>query len=536
VTGRGEDPPDRGGDGDGDEQPPDPLARWIAISLAAIALLGAGLAILQTNASNDESNTARQTTRTAVEALRAGVVENAARRLERDIEAERADLLRRQEAAARQAGGAGAATRTLSPEELAAAVEETGGDLPGRRTEQELGRLQGESERLTLTQAALAETRVTWNDRSTQYTTAIAMLAVALFLVGFSLVLRGRLRRAFYALGLAMALVTVAWSADIYSLPIPETPEAAIAATARGTVDASGGRQRRAIEEFTRAIEIDGDYAVPYSRRAIARALEANPDLLATGAVTGDGAAVAEALADARRALELGATRDVPTLTLLATFAFYSGEYGAALAAADEAIAVNDQVADIRLLRSASQVGRGDAAGARASLEGALRLFSGSDPSERTRGLAAEYATYLEQVIADAPSRADLARALEQRIVAVETGFNLDRPVSGAAPPRGSATVHGLRYADGRLRLRLRWDDLPAGTALSAIGFERPATGAAWVQPPGLALFRTVGGSGGEAVSVALERACTPTRVRVDVSLDGALTESVTGPGGAPIC
>lgn len=534
MSGPAEGPPDRDAAGGG--EPPDPLARWIAISLAAIAVAGAGLAILQTNASNDESNTARQTTRTAVAALRAGVVENAARRLERDIDAERADLVRRQEAAVRQARGAGASTGALSPEELAAAVEETGGDLPGRRTEQELGRLQGESERLTLAQAALAETRVTWNDRSTQYTTAIAMLAVALFLVGFSLVLSGRLRRGFYGLGLAMALATLAWSAYIYSLPIPETPEAAVAATARGTVDASGGRQRRAIEEFTRAIEIDGDYAVPYSRRAVARALEANPDLLATGAVTGDGAAVADALADARRALELGGTRDVLTLTLLATFAFSSGEYDAAIAAADEAIAVNDQVADIRLLRSAAQAGRGDAAAARSSLEEALRPLSGSDPSERTRGLAAKYLTYLEQVIAAPPSRAGLARALERRVVAVETRFNLDRPVSGAPPSRGSATVQGLRYADGRLRLRLRWEGLPPGTALSAIGFERPAAGAAWVQPPGLALFRTVGGSGQEAVSVALERACPPTRVRVDVFLDGALTESATGPGSPPGC
>ncbi|MFA9400841.1 MAG: hypothetical protein ACERKT_06990, partial [Acidobacteriota bacterium] len=76
----------------------------------------------------------------------------------------------------------------------------------------------------------------------------------------------------------------------------------------------------------------------------------------------------------------------------------------------------------------------------------------------------------------------------------------------------------------------------PAGTALTLIGFERPARDSGWVQPRELALFRTVGGSGGKAAQVPVEHRCKPVEVRVDAYLDGAFVESFTGPGGAATC
>jgi hypothetical protein len=193
-------------------------------------------------------------------------------------------------------------------------------------------------------------------------------------------------------------------------------------------------------------------------------------------------------------------------------------------------------VPDVRLARSAAQVGVGDGAGAQASLDGALRLLSGSDPDTRTRALAARYVTYLEQVARASPGRVPLVRRLEQEVVGVETRFNLGRRVSGELPARGTVAVEDLRYADGALQGRLRWRGLPAATSLTGLGFERPTRGGAWVQPVELALFRTVSGSGQQVISVPLTRACTPTRVRVDVYLDGARAVSATGPGGEPSC
>jgi hypothetical protein len=393
-----------------------------------------------------------------------------------------------------------------------------------------------EARRLKLKQAALAETRVTWNDRSTQYTTAIAMLAVALFLVGFAVVLTGAARTAFFLVGVAFALGTIGWAVHIYRLPVPETPDSAIAEAAMGMVDSDAGRQDRAIAAFTRAIDLDGDYVVPFRERAVARVLQANPDFRATGAVTGGSAGLGAAITDARSALDLGGAPDFRTYAFLTLVRLYTGDYGGAVEAADRAIAANEEVPDVRLARSAAQVGAGDGAGAQASLDGALRLLSGSDPDTRTRALAARYVTYLEQVAWASPGREPLVRRLEQEVVGVETRFNLGRRVSGELPARGSVAVEDLRYADGALHVRLRWRGLPAATSLTALGFERPARGGAWVQPAELALFRTVSGSGRQAISVPLTRACTPTRVRVDLYLDGARAVSATGPGGQPAC
>ena len=71
------------------EEPPDHLKRNIALTLAALIVLGAGIAILQVDASANESNTARQTTRVAVQALRANVVADTVSGLQPVLAAER---------------------------------------------------------------------------------------------------------------------------------------------------------------------------------------------------------------------------------------------------------------------------------------------------------------------------------------------------------------------------------------------------------------------------------------------------------------
>ena len=119
--------------------------------------------------------------------------------------------------------------------------------------------------------------------------------------------------------------------------------------------------------------------------------------------------------------------------------AFYRGEYEAAVDSADAAIAINPDVPDVWLLKSAAQLALGDGAGADESLTTALRLLDGSDPSQRTRLLAASYLSYLAFVAHDTPTRAPEARRLSTRVVATETAFTLDRKVQGALPERGAS-------------------------------------------------------------------------------------------------
>ncbi len=508
------------------------LGRWIAVSLAAIAVIGAGIGILQTQAAVNESNTARETTRTAIGALRAGVSLEGAQILEKDIEAEASDLRRQLNSLARDSG---TGTDPLSADELESILPE-GGELPGVRTPEELRRLSFESDNLSLRQSALAETRVTWNDRSTQYTTAIAVLALALFLVGFSLVLAGRRRLVFYVFGMIVAVLAVGATTAIYLAPVPETPDEAIAATAEGKVASDEGEEARAVELLDEAIEIDGDYAAPYSRRAFARARQANPDLDRTGAITGDGSALGDSIADAERALELGGNRDLLAFSFLALAALHAGEYEKSVQAATDAIALNSEVVDLRFIKSAAQVGLGDEDAALRSLQEAGDLLEGGDASDRTRDLVAGYLTYLEQVVHSVPGRSGIVGEFEELIIATETELSLDREVSRELPEGASFEVEDLRYRDGEFRLGTSWKGLPPGTAVTLFGFERPARDSSWVQPQELSLFRTLGGSGSDSGKVRVRRACEPVEVRVDVYLDGAFFDSSTGPGVEPTC
>jgi hypothetical protein len=226
----------------------------------------------------------------------------------------------------------------------------------------------------------------------------------------------------------------------------------------------------------------------------------------------------------------------VLSFDLLALTSFYRGDYAQALDAVDTSLRVNAKIPDLWLLKSATQVAGGDRAGATASLDRALSLLRGTEPSEQTRLLASTYLSYLAWVERYVPGNAGTARQLADRVVALETRFTLGHPLPNAPPAAGGATVEGLRYAAGKLILRLRWHDLPAGTALSGLAYERPLPAGAWTQPADLALFATVAGSGERDLAVPVRRACKPTRVRVDIYLNGRPTLSRTGPGVAPTC
>jgi tetratricopeptide (TPR) repeat protein len=508
----------------------------IAISLALLVVLGAGLAILQVQASANESNTARATTRVAVQAMRANVVAATVAGLAPQLDAERAFLAFRRPltpGAPSLAAAVGIPTSKARTDGSLRVAQQAVPDLGAGKL---LPELQTDAERLTLKQRALAKTRVTWNDRSTQYTTVIAVLAIAIFLVGFGLVVGGSIRGSAYTLGVAVGLFAAAWAVRIYSLPIPSTPEKAITATARGAVLTGNGDFRAALAQYDAAVRTAGDYAAAYSGRARARLLAANPDYPVTRAVTDlTGRSVAEALLDARKAHELD-SRDILATSLLALTSFYDGDYEKARSATSAAIEINPKVPDLWLLRSATDVALGDQPAASAALARALGLLKTAEPSQQTRLLASTYLSYMAWLERYDPAHAAGARKLANRVVSVETAFTLGRALPKHAPATGTVSVTRLRFVQGKLMLRLRWARLPAGTALTGIAYEQPLPRGAWTQPPDLALFATVAGSGERTIAVPLRRACKPTSVRVDVFLNGMPTLSRIGPGVPATC
>jgi tetratricopeptide (TPR) repeat protein len=514
----------------------DPLRWKIAVSLAALVVLGGALAILQVDASAFESNTARQTTRTAIEALRANVVASTVDGLKPEFQAER-DFL-----AFRRPLVAGAPTLGSAAGHPSASVATRGSLEVAQRSVPTLGldplfvRLETSAQELSLKQRALATTRIAWNDRSTQYTTVIAVLAAALFLVGFSLVAEGPIRRTAYALGVAIGLFTLAWGMWFYVLPIPSTPNAAIRAAARGAVLTDTGAYDAAVAQYDTALARDGRLAAAYAGRSSARLLGANPDYRVTRAVTAiGGRTIAEAVDDAKNAFRLD-TRNSLAADLVAITSFYQRDYEGSLSAVDRSLAINRTVPDVWVLKSANEVALGDRAAARASLDHALPLLRDAALSDGARLLVSSYLSYLAWIARYEPARAPAARELANRVVALETRYTLARKLPPTPPTHGSASVRGLRYAGGKLMLRLRWHDLPTGTALSGIGYERPQRNGAWTQPPDLALFANVRGSGSRDIAVPLERACAPVRVRVDLYLNGVPTKISTGPGVQPTC
>lgn len=515
----------------------DPLTRVIAISLASVVVFGAALATLQTDASVHESTTARETTRVAVRALRANVTESAVVGTESELQGEKAFLAYRRpltegSPSLTDAVGIPRDRRGLS-RQLRAATE----GLPIARAQEAIDRLSFETERATLKQKALATTRITWNTRSTQYTTVIAVLAAALFLVGFGLVVEGRLRVYSYGLGMAIAVVVALLAVRLYFLPIPSTPDEAIAAAARAHVREANRDYEGAIAQYDRSLAIDDEFAAAYRGRAIARLLAANPDYSETRAVTDlEGRASEAALRDTERALELEKRRDFIALALLALQAFYAEDYARSLEGAVAAIELNPEDPDVRLLKSAAETALGRPAAARSSLQGAIDLLRDTDPSQRNRLLASTYLSYLEWVAWSVPERATEVRTLEDEVVAVETAFTLDRQLSRTLPAGGKVEVLDLRYDRGRLNARMPWRGLPKGTTLSALAYERPLANGPWAQPTDLALFLSPSGDGERRISVPLERTCKPTEVRVDLYLNGAPAGSETGPGVPATC
>lgn len=515
----------------------DPLKAKIGLTLSALVVLGAGLAILQTEAGSNESNSARETTRVAVRAMRANVLVSSIGGLQADVDAERAFVPFRRPLTASTPSLTTAAGLPSNAAATAKEVTSVQGAVPDLGVAKLLVPLQVDAQRQTLKQRAFATTRITWNTRSTQYTTALAILAVALFLVGFGLVADGSIRIASFGMGVVVGLFIAVWATWLYFLPIPSTPAATIDATAKGSTLAQNGRYGAAVTQFDRALSNGSDYAPAFTGRSRARLLAANPDYPLTRAFTDPtGAAIASANEDAQRALEVDGNRSLLSFGLVALTDFYRGQYVETVAATDGAVEINPGVPDVWLLRSAALVALGDQTGAGASLTRALGLLKGAEPSQQTRLLSSTYLSYLGWVRRNVSTQAAAAQQLADRTVASETAFTLGRTLTNTPPAKGTVVARELRYADGALTLTLVWRDLPEGTAVSAIEYERPLEAGAWAQPAQLALYATLGGTGTRLIRVPVERVCKPTRVRVDLYLDGARVRSQTGPGVAATC
>ena len=523
------DPPPRGTDEDEDA----PYKRRVGILLATLAVLGAWIGILHTNAATNESNTARETTRTAVSAQASAVVEQTVLRLLEQGELE-ADILRVRP------------TYAVDPSEIPALE---GVDRQARLSEAQqavtrmlqrnpkaLHELRRTARRRGLTQAALTETRITWNARASQYETVLTTLGIAIFLVGFTLVLSRRIRPPVLIPGLALALYCFGWAVHIYLKPIPSTAPAAIDSTAQGQTLFAEGQVSEAITAFGDAIAVQDDYLTPFEDRSIAHFVAGNPDFFSTGAITDtDGPEFAAALDDAERAMELGGDQSVLTVAASGVFAFADGDYDTAVRRLTAASELNDQTPGVLLYLSAAETARGNADAADRWRDRAVALLDASEPSDHNRRLAAAYYTALEWVAHDVPEQADAARDQRDELIARETSFISGERVSGSAPAGAALVINDIVVGDDTVDFALAVDGVGADDTVALFAYERPVPDGPWVQPPTLAYIGQPVAPG-SAPPLRAERVCRPTEFRVDLYVNGAPVDSGTAPGVEPTC
>jgi len=514
--------------------------RWgVGITLALLALLGAWIALLATDAATNESNTTREATRLGAEAQTAEVVAQGAEAGIEQILAEVAQLGSRpgfQVASTLESQGI-----ELDPESEAerlaqaqAQLEAATAGATDRRTatrEQAAG--------ASLEQTAVVAERVTWNARASQYETVLTVLAVAVFLVGFTMVVSRGLRPPFVVPGTVLAVVCFGWALQIHAKPIPRVAPEAIEATAAGQVATDEGRPEDAVVDFTRAVDAQGDYAAARRGLGVAILTTGNPDLLRTWAITDDSPALTDpATAELEEAVEL-AGDDAVTLTAAAIAAVVRSDWADAAGLIEDALAENERAPGLLLSRSAVAVAEGDGDLARSWLDRAVPELTELAGTDTDRALAAQYLTLLEWVTRQAPEHAALAGELrDQAILFIARAREAATPQadigSGAAPAGATIAVETLEYRDDTTTARFAVSGVASGQQVIIAVYERPSPGGPWVQAPELFYVGEV--PPGEGFTFRTPRACHPLEYRVDLYVDGVAADSTTSPGTVATC
>lgn len=118
-----------------------------------------------------------------------------------------------------------------------------------------------------------------WSRLVDSYAAILTMIAVTLFLFGSAYVLLGRSRLLFFVVGTLLVVTGAVWGGALTAAKEPSTPSSAAAqdyaegVTALDQVGGLGSYQA-SIDDFTAAINLRPDYALAYSERAAAEALE----------------------------------------------------------------------------------------------------------------------------------------------------------------------------------------------------------------------------------------------------------------------
>jgi tetratricopeptide (TPR) repeat protein len=525
----------------------DPFKRRASLLVVTITLLGALIALWQTEASNRSSTASRQSQQEAITSFQAEAAVSAEMETVYGVYGEDR-LLQRQQADARRTQGADAARRLAEVRSAIGKWSPLVSDprysvtsdpyFPSKFFAEKYER----ADRAAIVRAERTEVSEAWGAKADGYVAVISILAVALVLIGLSLTV-GTARLAMLLTGVVTALTGVVWAVTIYARSVPVTPKAAIDAVVAGNRASTAYQFDEAVMQFTKAIDLRPDYGRALALRANARIAAATPqDLRGTTLLSIVAKeALGPAIADAEAAYRHGFDKDVSLVGLLGAVLWHDGRFADSLRVTREAVRLNDRLPYLHTNVGVAEAGLGHAREAAQRHDDGIRLNrQEGGPSLARRSFYASGRLVLEKLTQLAPARADLARRLQGQLTAAQMRDELKLPAepSESAPPGATAEPSELRGDGAAVRGKVTFRGVPTGSPIAFIWYYRSEEAArndlAWDQPPLMASFATLQLDTYDVT--ATKEACpVPGHYRLDVHVAGQRvgSQEVVVPPGA---
>jgi tetratricopeptide (TPR) repeat protein len=372
----------------------------------------------------------------------------------------------------------------------------------------------------------LRESATAWGAKTDRYVLGITLLAVALSLLGLSLTLSAGTRGLVVVPAVLIAVFAALVSVVAASQHPARTPDGAVEALAEGDRLMTLGQYDEALDAYTEAIRLRGDFAQAYRARATAEALAGSPETSSYVFITVDEEARKRSIADLDKALELSPVADYLTLVNQGANLFHVREYAESEELTRRALDTNDRLplpwSNLALARAA----QGDEDGARDAYEEMVRLtLERPDPIEQQE-LFASARSALEILALREPSKAELAEQLEGMLVAAQA-----LQASPEPNPAGSdaeISSFELSAAGGNLQASYEPSGLPTGSRVSWVGYFRPSADDPWQQRARLVrVDRLVDETPGSKTAYFFDDSCPGAgEYRVDAWLDDRLLAS----------
>lgn len=534
------------------DQQASPFRRRVALLVVGITLLGSIVAYLQTAASNNEDEAARDSHRLAITGLGQQIDTSAEFQFAYEVYTQ-AELLdrRRLISRGRQRSAVGTDAESafrLGAERFQAVRDSLTGLSPLLENEEYSetadplfptrydADVTVEPDLAQLRQEAKAEEADSYGGKADTYVAILTVLAVSLFLIGLSLTVVGRGRVLLLAPGVGLAAVCVLWTLVVAAGGVQKTPDPAIEAVGEGLRLIQRGDYEDAIEALDEAIDIRPDYATAYGYRADAHFVSGSSQETTFVSVT-DPENLAAAIEDAEKAVELGADRDVGVVGSLGFYYFLQGDYDDAARLTNRALDFNDKLPTLWLNLGVIEAARGNDDRAEGYYDVGIDLLR-DEPNEFVRGdIFAGGRTDLELLVLAEPELDEAAERFETQLTSAETELRLgDRGSS-----RGATIETVALEQDGAfMAVDYVAEGLEDGTPLAFIGYHRTERDGPFVQPSQMVDFRRfeAADEGATAFAFLSNGQCLPPGdYRVDVyaggrkmaEIEGEVTPSVLG-------